>query len=46
MGKKKAKPRKRKQARQSNDKVTSFILGVVGSLVASLIESLVRKLLS
>jgi len=45
MGKKKTKPRKRKQAGQSKELAVSFLLGVVGSLVASLIESLVRKLL-
>lgn len=45
MGKKKPKPRKPKRAGDAKEVVTSFILSVLGGLVANLIESAVRKLL-
>ena len=46
MGRKKPKPRKRKQAGLAEEKGLNFILGVISGLVANLITELVRKLLS
>lgn len=46
MGRKKPKPRKRKQAGLAKEKGISFFLGVVSGLIANLITELVRKLLS
>ena len=46
MGRKKPKPRKRKQAGLAEEKVISFILGVISGLVANLITAAVQKLLS